>query len=298
MAACSWNGPTRPRGSASSRSATPRATCSASQAVRSRSARGTSTPPRTRVAARASVSSMSARRPAVSGSRGSARCTRSVSLIASAVRPRSIRCAPDGTDEPVVNRRCSTWRTACNRVGSSCAATGPKGASTPASLALARLIRCAAVLGGSKRPAATCWVVSPHTARSVSATAEPGLSAGWQHSSSRCTESSWSRGWSLQDAQRCCSSTSSRLDRAASERWLSTRRRDATRTSHPRGLPGTPSTGHCALAATSASCAASSQSASPAPRRSRAARTWGASRRHTSSIAAFTGALRPRSPAA
>ena len=54
-------------------------------------------------------------------------------------------------------------------------------------------------------------------------------------------------------------------------------RRDATRTSQPNGLSGTPCAGHWAAAATSASCTASSASAKCPYRRKTATRARGAS---------------------
>jgi hypothetical protein len=55
---------------------------------------------------------------------------------------------------------------------------------------LARLIRCATVGSGTSSARAISAVVSPPTARSVSATCETGVSAGWQHSVSRVSVSS------------------------------------------------------------------------------------------------------------
>ena len=52
-------------------------------------------------------------------------------------------------------------------------------------LALARLIRCAMVASGTRKALAISAVVRPPTARSVSAMAEAGVSAGWQHMKSR-----------------------------------------------------------------------------------------------------------------
>jgi hypothetical protein len=57
----------------------------------------------------------------------------------------------------------------------------------------------------------------------------------------------------------CAVAVSSRRRRADSLRHSSVSRRDATVTSQPFGLPGTPSVGHWTAAASSASCTASSQ---------------------------------------
>jgi hypothetical protein len=57
-------------------------------------------------------------------------------------------------------------------------------------LCLARLIRCAIVDSGTRNALAISAVVSPPTARNVSAIADDGVSAGWQHMNSRTTVSS------------------------------------------------------------------------------------------------------------
>ena len=55
---------------------------------------------------------------------------------------------------------------------------------------LARLIRCAIVASGTRNARAISAVVRPPTARSVSAIADAGDSAGWQHMNSRSSVSS------------------------------------------------------------------------------------------------------------
>ena len=74
--------------------------------------------------------------------------------IASCVRVRSRTSEPDGSEEPVVKIRCRTCLTALSRAGSCSGGTGPKRAPTRRRVALARLIRCAAVVSGTSRPAA------------------------------------------------------------------------------------------------------------------------------------------------
>ena len=59
-------------------------------------------------------------------------------------------------------------------------------------LCFARLIRCAIVGSGTRKAFAISAVVSPPTARSVSAMAEAGDSAGWQHMNSSTSVSSGS----------------------------------------------------------------------------------------------------------
>ena len=57
-------------------------------------------------------------------------------------------------------------------------------------LFLARLIRCAMVASGTRNALAISAVVRPPTARNVSAIAEDGVRAGWQHIKSRMSVSS------------------------------------------------------------------------------------------------------------
>ena len=57
-------------------------------------------------------------------------------------------------------------------------------------LCLARLMRCAMVASGTRNALAISPVVRPPTARNVSAIADDGVSAGWQHMKSRMSVSS------------------------------------------------------------------------------------------------------------
>ena len=77
---------------------------------------------------------------------------------------------------------------------------------------------------------------------------------------------------------------SSRRWRATSLRTRSVSRREATVISQPRGLSGTPSSGHCRDAASSASWTASSQASNWPYRRASAPRTCGASSRSRPSM--------------
>ena len=124
---------------------------------------------------------------------------------------------------------------------------------------MARLIRWATVASGTSSARAISAVVSPPTARRVSATWETGVSAGWQHSSSRVSVSSSAGGAGAGSAGASATTVCSRSRRADSRRHTSIRRRDAVVISQPFGLAGTPSAGHCTAAASSASCTASSQ---------------------------------------
>ena len=85
-------------------------------------------------------------------------------------------------------------------------------------LCLARLIRCAIVASGTRNALAISAVVRPPTARSVSAIADAGDSAGWQHMKSRTSVSSCSVAPSLSAASAICSSGGTRLTTIAS-RW-------------------------------------------------------------------------------
>ncbi len=57
-------------------------------------------------------------------------------------------------------------------------------------LCFARLMRCAIVASGTRNACAISAVVRPPTARSVSAIADGGVSAGWQHMKSSASVSS------------------------------------------------------------------------------------------------------------
>ena len=57
-------------------------------------------------------------------------------------------------------------------------------------LCFARLMRCAIVASSTRNALAISAVVSPPTARSVSAIADAGVSAGWQHMNSTTSVSS------------------------------------------------------------------------------------------------------------
>jgi hypothetical protein len=100
---------------------------------------------------------------------------------------------------------------------------------------LARLIRWAIVASGTKNALAISVVARPPTARRVSAIAEGGVRAGWQHMKSRVRVSSWSTagsasggGTKAHSAQTSLATASSRRLRATSLRTWSVSRRSAT----------------------------------------------------------------------
>ncbi len=141
-------------------------------------------------------------------------------------------------------------------------------------------MRWATVASGTRNARAISAVPNPPTARNVSATWETGVSAGWQHSSSRVSVSSTAGTCSGSGGTRAATTSSRRL-RADSLRHSSVSRRDATVISHPLGLSGTPSAGHWTDAASNASWTASSQESKCAPpwRRASVPRTCGVSSR-------------------
>ncbi|GIU90476.1 MAG: hypothetical protein KatS3mg010_1575 [Acidimicrobiia bacterium] len=86
--------------------------------------------------------------------------------------------APDDAVYPSLNIRYSTARTAATRAGRSRSSGRPNVAPAPRTCCFARLIRCAMVASGTRNARAISAVVSPPTARSVSATCDGGVSAG------------------------------------------------------------------------------------------------------------------------
>ena len=159
---------------------------------------------------------------------------------------------------------------------------------------LARLIRCAMVASGTRNAPAISAVVRPPTARSVSATADAGVSAGWQHSDSSTSVSSWPLAGA--GAGSCAAPASSRRRRAVSLRYWSVSARAAAWISQPRGLPGIPSSGQCVAAASRASWTASSAAPKSPYRRASTPRTCGASSRSRSSAGVVRPVTRPGYP--
>src|SRR5580692_2526276 len=161
-------------------------------------------------------------------------------------------------------------------------------------LCLARLIRCAIVASGTRNALAISAVVSPPTARSVSAIAEDKVNAGWQHMKRRTSVSSSSDGASTVVVASCArdastATSSSRRRRADSLRIWSVIRRKATCVSQARGLSGSPSSGHCVAAASNASCTASSAAAKSRNLRTTAPSTCGVNSLNRCSSGASNG---------
>ena len=125
-------------------------------------------------------------------SSGSSRCTILVSRIASS--DNSVRCSsgPLLAAYPSLKMRYSTCSTVRNL--SVCSLCVGIWNGTPDALirCFALAMRCAMVASGTRNAFAISAVVSPPTARKVSAIAEAGVSAGWQHMNSTINVSSWS----------------------------------------------------------------------------------------------------------
>ena len=175
---------------------------------------------------------------------------------------------------------------------------------------LARTMRCAMVGSGTRNARAISSVVRPPSRRSVSATRASVDSTGWHAVNTRRSRSSpissarAASSASTKSGTTCASSasrswpSSSRL-RACSASWRkrSSARFFAVAISHAPGLSGTPASGQCSSAATSASCASSS--ARPTSRTMRAtwAMTLADSIRQTASmarwVAGFVTATQP-----
>src|SRR5216684_1567217 len=180
--------------------------------------------------------------------------------------------------------RYSTCRTTRRRSARS--SSGGRSNRMPAllMLCLARLMRWAIVASGTRNAFAISAVVRPPTARSVRASCEGTDREGWQHRKRSVRVSSCAASPSAGSSMAVA--ISSRRRRALSLRHASTRRREATVMSHDRGLSGAPVLGHWSVAASKASCTASSQASNCPCRRTREPRTCGASSRSRSSTSA------------
>src|SRR5215213_5487103 len=136
------------------------------------------------------------------------------------------------------------------------------------------------VVSGTRNARAISAVVSPPTARSVSATCEGGDSAGWQHRNSSDSVSSVAGAQGTESSADSGTATAaSRRRRAVSLRHRSASRLDATVISHPFGLCGMPCFDHAMVASRRASWTASSHASKWPWWRTRAPRTCGASAR-------------------
>src|SRR3954453_12592647 len=182
--------------------------------------------------------------------------------------------------------------------GSRAAISSPLGISnrTPASDSafLARTIRCAIVGTGTTNARAISSVANQAIIWRVSAIRASGDRTGWQAVNISRRTSSWTVGTISISSIGFSTSTSSRPSSSTlrssvtRRRMVSTPRRRPTAISQAPGLSGTPDSGHCSSAATSASCARSS--ASPTSRTTRAspAISRAASIRQTASIVRWT----------
>ena len=160
---------------------------------------------------------------------------------------------------------------------------------------MARLIRCATVASLDRNARAISRVDSPPTSRRVNATRDSVVSTGWQAVNiSRSTSSSmWSTAASRSGISGSgASDGSSARSRAARRKWSIARRFDTAMSQAP-GLSGTPRSGHCSRAATSASWARSSASPRSCVIRVSPATSRAASDRQTALTTSGAAATRP-----
>ena len=143
-----------------------------------------------RAARRASVSSISASSPATSPSSGSRACTRACQTDRFARSSARCRSGPDVVVYPSLKIRYSTCNTTLQPLG----ALGLGRQLERAPRRLDPLLGAADALRHRRlrheERAAICAVVSPPTARNVSASCDAGESAGWQHRNSSVSVSS------------------------------------------------------------------------------------------------------------
>src|SRR3954471_3995474 len=178
-----------------------------------------------------------------------------------------------------------------SRAARSAAAGTSNGARAAASVRLARTIRWATVASPTRNARAISAVLSAPTSRSVSATRASVESTGWQAMKIRLSRSSpmSSSIAAARSGSSACSSERpiSACLRSAIAPW---RRRSIARClavamSQAPGFSGTPDSGHCSSAATSASCARSSATPTSRTMRARPAISRADSIRQTASMA-------------
>ncbi len=151
---------------------------------------------------------------------------------------------------------------------------------------LARVIRCAIVVSGTRNACAISATVSPPSSRSVRATRFSGASAGWQQVKMRRSRSSSTGPVGSGGVSSVIIAASAYfVSRTFSRRIRSSALRFAVVVSQPPGLGGGPSTGHFSSATTSASERASSARSMSPKRRIRPARTRPCSARTMASTA-------------
>src|ERR1700693_566890 len=153
---------------------------------------------------------------------------------------------------------------------------------------LAREILCATVDSWTRKARAISSVDSLPRSRSVSATRESGDSTGWHAMKMSRSRSSLTAVGSLASSSSDAARVGSFCSRGRSRRMRSTPRRLPTAISHAAGLRGTPVSGHCSSAATSASWAMSSATPTSPTDRVSPAMSRAASIRHTASTSRRT----------
>ena len=117
---------------------------------------------------------------------------RRVSRIASFARSRRCSSRPDAARVALVEDQIQHVQHRRERCARSLAVGRRNGTPDALIVCFARLIRCAIVASGTRNARAISAVVRPPTARSVSAIADEGVSAAWQHMNSRMSVSSCS----------------------------------------------------------------------------------------------------------
>ena len=133
---------------------------------------------------------------------GNCWCSCRVSRIASAESSTRCRLGPALAVYPSLKIKYSTCRTADRRSARSSAGGSANRAPLSLIRCLARLIRWPTVFSGTSSARAISAVVRPPTARRVSATCAGAVSAGWQQSSSKVSESSTSEIGGASDPRR------------------------------------------------------------------------------------------------
>src|SRR6266545_2683329 len=186
-----------------------------------------------------------------------------------------------------------TSRTDDRRAARSILVGTSNGIRASASVRLARTIRWATVDSGARNARAISPVVRPPNSRRVSATRASFDRTGWQHTNnSRRRSSPMSSNRPSKSGSNTCPATSSsrpncsclRSAIAVRRKW-SMARRFPMAMSHAAGLSGTPDSGHCSRAATSASWARSSATPMSRTIRARPAINLGDSILQTASMA-------------
>src|SRR6266850_5465106 len=187
-----------------------------------------------------------------------------------------------------------TCRTDARRASRSSPDGTSNGTRASVSVRFARTMRCAIVEAGTRKARAISSVVRLARSRRVRAARGSGARTGWQETKirrSRSSSTSSALGMFRSAMALSCWAAISRPSSSCLRSSRSLRRRRsiarcfAVAMSQAPGLSGTPDSGHCSSAATSASCARSSARPTSRTTRVRPAMSRGASILHTASMA-------------